>query len=290
MRSFLLLSLLLCSASPAFAAITQNYSEVKLFLDRLAKQNPDNASIFTIGLSDNGELIQGLKVGNGSLKNLVVGTHHGNEYGSSEVALAFAESIAKTPIRGQTIFVIPVLNISGYNKRSRNENSHDPNRDYPGPCATEGPFLLKSTKALADFIDRENIVTSATLHTHFPAVVWPWGLSSHDLSTPYQSTFELLTKLATQDSHYQIGNSTEVIYPADGTYEDYAYWKHGIWSILFELGYSHYPNETDVKSMIDENVPGLRRMMENSPLARAEDHEFRGKCDMRLRALDRHDE
>lgn len=270
-----------------------NYTQVKQKLQSLAAKNPATA-LFTIGDSDSGEKILGLKIGSGALKNLVVGTHHGNEYGSTEVAMAVAESLAKAPITGQTIFVIPVLNINGYNDRDRYETngggSHDPNRDYPGACATEGPFLLKSTKALATFIDKENIVNSATLHTYYPAVVWPWGISTRDLDTPYTDTFKQLTAYATQESGYQTGNSTEVIYAADGTFEDYAFWKHGIWSILFELGFSHNPSETDVQKMIDVNVPGIRRMLANAPMARAADHEFHGKCDLLLRYRDRHDE
>ena len=37
-----------------------------------------------------GDTIIGLKIGNGPVNNLVVGTHHGNEYGATEVTRAFA--------------------------------------------------------------------------------------------------------------------------------------------------------------------------------------------------------
>jgi carboxypeptidase T len=283
------------SAQATQAALTaRSYADVTRELKRIADTHPDHASPFELGLSDSGETIRGLKIGNGPVQNLVVATHHGNEYGSTEVALAFAEDLALRPIDGQTLFVIPVLNISGYNRRARREDargrSWDPNRNYPGPCGTEGPFTLKSTRALADFIERQKIVASATLHTYFPAVVWPWGLSSHDLSTPHDSDFEKLASAATIESKYQIGNSTEVVYAADGTFEDYAYWKHGIWSLLFELGFSHSPSDSQVREMIRANLPGLRRMFEQAPTVRATEHAFTGKCDVRLKAFDRHDE
>jgi hypothetical protein len=155
---------------------------------------------------------------------------------------------------------------------------------------TEDPFNLKSTKALADFLERENIVASATLHTYYPAVVYPWGLSTPDLDTPHTNTYKRLAELAALDSNYQTGNSSEVIYPADGTFEDYAFWKHGVWSLLFELGFSHFPSEADIETMKRVNTPGLRRFFEQAPRMRAENHEFTGRCDLRLRALDRHDE
>ncbi len=273
----------------------RRYPEVKSFLAKLSQDYPNNVSLFNLGENDFGEQIQGVKIGNGPVRNIVVGTHHGNEYGSTEVALGFAESIAKAPVSGQTIYVIPVLNITGYNARRRNETdnanrSFDPNRNYPSPCGTEGPLTLKSTRALAEFVAREGIVASATLHTFYPAVVYPWGISSHDLDTAYPDIFRKLVNDATVESKYQTGNSTEVIYPADGTYEDYAFMQHGVWSILFELGYSHSPNEAQIQTMVQVGVPGMRRMFENAPTMRAAQHSFQGRCDRLLNVLDRHDE
>jgi len=295
MRVSIIASILfVCLAGTASAKISESYTDVKNVMSDLAQKYPSNVQKFELGASDSGETILGLKIGSGPLKNLLVATHHGNEYGSTEVALGFAKSIAENPIKGQTLYVIPVLNIGGYNDHNRYEmgagSSRDPNRDYPGPCGTEGPFKLKSTHALANFVDKEGIVTSATLHTYYPAVAYPWGISSQDLKTPYEEFFKTFTALAAQESHYATGNSTELIYPADGTYEDYTFWKHGMWSILFELGYSHDPSQSDVDTLLAVNVPGLRRMFENSPQQRAENHAFTGKCDVRMKSRDRHDE
>ena len=280
----------------SLAAIKANYSEVRIFMRELQAANPHTTELFELGTSDSGQVVEGLKIGSGKIKTLIVGTHHGNEYGATEVAMGAAKDLATNPIADQTVYVIPVLNIQGYNDRDRyemsaaNQQSHDPNRDYPGPCGTEGPFALKSTHMLADFVAAQGIVTSATLHTFYPAVVYPWGLGTHDLSTPYDDTFKQIVNAATKDSHYQVGNSTEVIYPANGTFEDYAFWKHGIWSILFELGETHTPSQAQVDEMVRVNVPGLRAMLLIAPQARAVDHDFHGKCDASLRSLDRHDE
>jgi len=277
------------------SSTNRKYADVKMFVQRLAATYPDKVKTFSLGVSDSKDEILGVKIGSGPVHNIVVSTHHGNEYGSAELALAFAESVAKAPIDGQTIYVIPVLNIGGYNARTREEldgrgTSYDPNRNYPSPCGTEGPFTLKSTKALADLVEREKIVTSATLHTYYPAVMYPWGISTRDLATPYPDEFNKLVNDATEESHYQVGNSTEVLYPADGAYEDYAFMQHGIWSILFELGYSHTPSESEIQTMVSTNVPGLRRMFVNAPKVTAVNHAFTGTCDKTLRSRDKHDE
>jgi carboxypeptidase T len=266
------------------------YMEVQHYLYKIAANSHGNAQIFTLGQSDSGQIIQGLKIGNGSVNNLVVAAHHGNEYGSTEVAKALASDLAKNPILGQTVWIIPVLNISGYNTNTRWEETYDPNRDYPGPCGTEGPFALKSTHALANFIEEKGIIASATLHTYYPAVVYPWGFSTQDLKTDYDDLFVQLSSNAAIESGYQIGNSNQVIYPAEGSYEDYAFWKHGVWSLLFELGFSHSPSPDEVKQMIDVNVPGIRRFLTTAPTTRAENHEFKGTCLFSLGNLDKHDE
>lgn len=264
-----------------------NYTQVLNTMDQIAASNPANVQVFTMGTNNQGQPIKGLKIGNGPVSSLVVGTHHGNEYGSTAVALGFAQSLAKDPILKQTVYVIPVLNISGYNRKDRYETNAkgsvtDANRDYPSPCKTDPAFQLKSTEGLAKFLDEKNIQISATLHTYWPAVVYPWGISTTDLSTPYDDQYKMLVEAATMESKYQTGNNTQVLYPADGTFEDYSYWKHGIWSLLFELGFSHNPDPQAVKNMIDSNTPGLRRFLEQSPTVRVSKHDFSGHCDSRM--------
>lgn len=283
---------LLSMGSQATVSTNRNYQGVTDFIHKLAQNYPQTTSLFTLGFSNTGIAIEGIKIGNGSVRNMLVATHHGNEYGSTELALHFAEDVARTPIVDHTMYVIPVLNIDGYNARQRweriNGQSIDPNRDYPGPCGTEGPFHSNSTKALADFIGKEGIIASATIHTFWPAAVFPWGLSSHDLDTPYTPIFMNMVNVATSASHYQKGNATDVIYAADGTYEDFAFWKYGIWSILFEVGNSHSPDIKGLNQLVQENVPGLRQMFEMAPKTLAPDHEFKGQCSAFMRTMDLH--
>lgn len=293
-KIFTAIGLLFSTSAFAKPMMNRKYDSVVNTLEQIAKGFPKEVELINLGKSNSGRDIMGVKIGHGEVANLVIGTHHGNEYGAAELALEFAADIANNPIQGQTLFVIPVLNINGYDQRSREEVSdftwYDPNRNYPGPCGTEGPFTLLSTQILADFIDKQNIVNSATIHTFYPAVVYPWGLSSHDLNTPYRDTFHALASAATYLSKYDIGNSTEIIYPANGTFEDYAFWKHGIWSMLFEVGESHRPDQGDLEELVSTNVPGLRRMFESAPTERAVDHDFKGECSWSLLHLDRHDE
>jgi carboxypeptidase T len=272
----------------------RKYSDVRALMKAQELASSGQAKVVTLTTNDLGTPIEAIQIGNGPVENLVVATHHGNEYGSTEVAIGLIESLVAQPVLGQTITVIPVLNATGYDLKVREERkgsrTFDPNRDYPGPCGTSGPFALKSTKALADLVATRPFVNSVTLHTFYNGVLYPWGISSHDLRTAYEDLFVHLGKLAASFSNYRVGNSTELLYPADGTFEDYAFWKHGLWSLLFEMGLTHSPDQTAVKKLVAENVPGIRKLFEEAPTERAKDHAFNGKCDVRLMALDRRDE
>jgi carboxypeptidase T len=274
-----------------------DYKLVQTFMQEIVAKYPANASMFDLAVGDNGETIQGLKIGNGPVHNLVVGTHHGNEYGATETVKGFAEDAAANPIDGQTLYVIPVLNISGYDILRREETAADgsiidPNRDYPGPCGTEGPFKLKSTAALAQFIADQNITASATLHTFGPEITYPWGLpaSKKDLSTAYDDIFKAIAQASVTESGYPVGNTTELVYSAIGSFEDYAFWKLGVWSLLWEVGTTHTPSQSQVDTLLKGNVPGLRNMMMKAPTARAENHDFTGKCEDMHSFIDFHNE
>lgn len=289
----ILAMLFICAFAHAQSDVssTRSYKDVLQFIQKVAKNNPQNASLFTMGYSDYGVAIDGIKIGSGPVSHLVVAAHHGNEMPSTEVALNFAESIAKDPIPGQTIYVIPVLNIEGYNARRRYEMVNnvklDLNRDYPGPCGTDGPFNSKSTKALADFVANNNFVAAATIHTYKPAVVYPWGNYAQTYDTPYNDLFETIAKAATIASRYPIGFSSEIMYPADGTFEDYVYWKHGVYSLLFEVGESNRPSMDVLRESVRTNVIGLRAMFEASPKVAALHHEFTNGCSQN-KGLDLH--
>ncbi len=268
------------------------YEQVVQRVQSIQSENQNTSRIFSLGVSDQGLPIIVIQIGRSGPATLIVGTHHGNEYGSTAVAVAAAQHFAKYPLRDRTLYIIPVLNTSGYNARSRNERgpnnqSFDANRDYEGPCRSGVAHKLKSTRYLANFIEEKNIVASATLHTYMPGVLYPWGFSTRDTMTLDQSKYVELARMATKESGYGVGNSTEELYAADGTFEDFAYWRHGVWSLLFEMGLSHNPNEQNIQDMIRLNVPGLRRFLEESPENRSVRNQFTGRCDRNVRQRDK---
>ncbi|MBX9766287.1 MAG: hypothetical protein K2X47_03370 [Bdellovibrionales bacterium] len=220
--------------------------------------------------------IVGIQVGNQGPSDLIVATHHGNEHGSTAVAMALVDSFARNPIPGRQIFIIPVLNVSGYESILRLEYGIDPNRTYPGPCGSLAPeFALESTKALARFLRQRNIVTAMTLHNSGNTVTFPWG-NVKNTPTEVHSEFLRLAAVAAELNESKIGTSSDAVYETLGNFEDYAFWRHGIWSFLFEMGTSAWADE--IPKMVSNNVAAVRALLEVAPKERASEHSWRGTC------------
>jgi carboxypeptidase T len=201
--------------------------------------NDDGVEIFALRVSLTPKLVDPKKVG-----HIVVSTHHGNELAAPIFTMHFTQKLLER-YNSDDIFrgslaetewtIIPVLNISGYNAANRNEKGYDPNRDYPGPCISSPGGKLKSIRTLMDHMKTRSYTGSLTVHGYVGALTYPWGMSTSNTHTNDHNAFESITAKAASYNGYRYGTSTDVVYPCEGAYEDYAYWKHGMWSLLLEL-------------------------------------------------------
>lgn len=271
--------------SSAFAQVQPTrYEVVEELVTSLAEVYEDVEEI-ALPVEGSKDLV-GLKIGDGPVSHLVVSTHHGNEYGSTEVAKALMRNLAALPLEDLTVYVIPVVNITGYNANRRWEFNYDPNRDYPGPCGSRnGSFNLKSTKAVADFLDRANIVTAITLHTYSSIITYPWNYA-RKMPTQNDQVMQSLAAVGAEFNGYRYGRTPDLLYATRGDFQDYAYWEYGIWPFLFELGHTHNPSDQEIQKMIKANVPAIRAMLEKAPLQRAEYHSNNGTCPSEPLAMD----
>ena len=176
--------------------------------------------------------------------------HHGNEQLSADVAVQHATDLVKemtdatsanfAKISNRIFFVIPVLNIGGYNSGRREEynrsgRSTDPNRDYPDPCYSGPSFTLASTRNLSAFMRTEGIVGSITIHGYIGTFTYPWGIFTNDTKTQDNTWFTNAAREAVKQNGYQTGTHADAIYPTAGAYEDWAYFEIGAWTMLLEL-------------------------------------------------------
>ena len=264
------------------------YNRIQQAMNQLATDYPEWVTPFDLGENDQGQMIQGLIIGDAGktdgISHLVVGTHHGNEQLSADLAMQFAEDVVAQFLGGPTrltdalasnvFHVIPVLNIGGFNSNYRREYSadgvsHDPNRDYPDPCVRKDDFKLQSTALLADYVRASDFVAAITIHGYIGTFTYPWGIYTNRTATPDHETYVPLGNLATPINGYRSGTHADVIYPAAGAFEDWAYHELGIWTMLVEL--ARRPDLAKDSQMMLEYFASV-------PSVRSDFHEHLGDC------------
>lgn len=235
------LILALCLVLTSLNSFAEDYDKIISRLQALATK--PNTSLFTLGKNDQGKDILGIIIGDPSqavTKHLVVGTHHGNERAAAEVPLLFVESMLAKRDPKTLYYVIPVLNISGYNKSRREEtgadnDTHDSNRDYEDACSVKADFQLKSTALIAELIEKENIIAAVSVHGYVGTFTFPWGTDTNNYTTLDDGFMDEWAKQAVKINKYKTGTHGAAIYPAAGAFEDWAYYKLGVWSYLLEI-------------------------------------------------------
>ncbi len=262
MKTMLFLFLSLINIS----AFADDYDKILSRLNELDKL--PNTTLFSLGKNDQGRDIMGIVVGDASrakVKHVVVGTHHGNERASAEVPLYFSEMIAKSFDSSVLYYVVPVLNISGYNVSRRGETGsdgevHDSNRDYEDACTTKQDFNLKSTTLIAELIEREEIVSAVSVHGYIGTFTFPWGTEARNYATQDDAFFTEWAKKSVKINNYKIGTHGGAIYPATGAFEDWAYYKLGVWSFLLEIRSPSSDLKKDAASLVEffKNSPSER--------------------------------
>jgi len=202
-------------------------------------ENEIGQDILALRISTTPEKIDHSKIG-----FFIVGGHHGNEQHSVTLALHLARSVARRmtlPIfRDNTMvdtewWIVPAVNLPGLERGVRWEQGRDPNREYEGPCHQGTANPLKSIQSIVDTLEQRTFTAAATLHGYIGTLTSPWGVTTPNPRPADYPTYENWLRKASRHNGYAWGTSSELVYPANGTFEDYVFWKHGMWSLLVEL-------------------------------------------------------
>lgn len=298
MKNLYHLSILVIILLQTFVFATK-YDTMLENMKQLANSYPEYVQLMDIGKNDQNMTIYGLKVENNQYSldraktpQLLVGCHHGNEYHSADVCITFTKQLVAIfnntqdalykNLSRSVFYVIPVLNISGYNSNSRYEKgpsgSYDPNRDYPDPCESNRYFQLASIRNLANFVERYGIVGAVTAHGYVGTLTYPWGIYTSNYNTKDNAKFSEMAKFAVEANGYRTGTHGAIVYPASGAFEDWAYHAHGIWVMLIE--HKRSPN-------LDKDALCLLRYFSVVPTARSSQHVHEANnCRAKFEAFD----
>jgi hypothetical protein len=287
MRNFWVLSLALLGTFVYGAEPTGRYKNVLDRMSLLQKQFPAVSSIFSIGKNGDGVELYAIRVSTtpekmdpAKIGQILVSTHHGNELAAPEFTLAFiadllqrysSDELWRSKLHDQEFTIIPVLNISGYNANSREEHGIDPNRDYAGPCNSGAGGKLGSIKRLIDFYQTRIFAGSVTVHGYVGSITFPWGVHTTNFHSHDHNRYEQMFSNAAKFNGYRYGTSSDIVYPANGCYEDWVYWKYGSWSLLLEL-------KNGSASDIQNTVPAIAAFYDQLDSTPSVKNQMTGSC------------
>ena len=238
-------------------------------------QNGEGTEIYALRISTTPSVVDPKKVG-----HIIVSTHHGDESAAPLFTLYLIDQLLKRYssnelFRGDLAntewTLIPVLNATGYNANQRRENDKDPNRDYQSPCTSHPGGALKSVAQLVKLLTARIYSGSVTVHGYHGSLTYPWGLYTTNTHSLDHNLFQQITAKAAALNGYRYGTASDIVYPANGCYEDYAYWKHGLWSLLLELK----NGSTDDIQKTTLAIFSFFDQLDSSPSLK---HQFNGSC------------
>jgi hypothetical protein len=126
---------------------------------------------------------------------------------------------------------------------------------YPGPAPASEPEIAVLQQLMID----NQFVAGITYHTYSELVLFPFGYADGVAGPDAAALEDLAVEMAVtipklnSAGHYDPIPSWD-LYPANGTTDDYAYGKHGIFSYTFELGVEFIPPPADVQQISEDNM------------------------------------
>lgn len=280
---WLLVACLVLSTMAFGASPTGRYKTIVDQMTALEAKYPSLVKVFSIGTNDDGvdifafrisrspQAVDGFKVG-----HLMVSTHHGNESATPLFTMKFVNNLVarygnEAALDDIEWTIVPVLNVSGYNANRREEKGQDPNRDYPNPCTAKPGGKLLSIKRVMDLAKSRIFSGSVTVHGYDGSLTYPWGLYTDKTHTEDHNQFDQIFSKAATLNGYRVGTAADIVYPANGCYEDFVYWKYGMWSLLLELASG---SDSDINNTA-KAIASFYDQLNSSP---SDKNQFLGNC------------
>jgi hypothetical protein len=247
------------------------YSEIENDLKGLASTHVDSAALVVYGASVEGRNLRAMRISlpAGRLAQpvpppnppvprpavVISGSTHGNEYLNIEDRLPrwFLENqktspgLAKFLNAGGVIFVVPILNPDGYERRMRS-NAHevDLNRDFDLLPENERNFKEPESRAVAAWLDSEirdqdlDLKVSVDYHCCADSLLFPWSYTEESLPQGILLAHEIIARAMQRliDPAYTFGSTGQVLgYTPRGTSKDYYFARYNALSFTFEGQY-----------------------------------------------------
>jgi hypothetical protein len=253
------------------------YSKIVEELKSLEESFSDYAQLVTYGQTVEGRPLSLIKI---AKKNLIStkaiyigGSIHGDEYLNIEDRLPrwFLEQTATSGTiltylnQGGVIYIAPILNPDGYDRRERqNRNGVDLNRDYTVLKAEVQGFKETETRSLFEYLSRDlgsvQLEVAMDYHCCIGALLYPWSFTGPVLSPRDEKRHLLVASIMKSSIGPGVkAGTTPVIlgYSARGTSKDFYYEHFGA------LGFTYEGRKNKENSYFQEHTTMWEEILKN---------------------------
>lgn len=251
-----------------------SYDGVMEWLDRLAREAPDQTEVGVVGKSSSGREIKYIRVGppNDGPKVLITACVHGNEKLCCSVSLACVSQMLKNYmvddevtelLRTRQFYYIPIVCPDGYVRNSRHEDGLDPNRNWNGRNLSEIESI-PSVQATKEFHLKHKFKAVMSNHNYGRVYFLPWGWNQ--TKSDYYDDYVRIMKAMGRDSGYHFEQLRRQSAPPYYGYEADWYHKHGAFSIVTEIGRSFQARHSEVVGETPGNYKSFLTFIKEAPL------------------------
>jgi hypothetical protein len=247
---------------------------IHAYLTTEATKHPDLVQFTKLGASRESRVIEYIVVSHKDPATVPAiyfnGTHHGDEWSSTEGILGLADYLianhddpaVKPTLDAYAIYLQPLVNPDGHDAKTREDSQgNDPNRDYAYPTGTvSDAFKLPEIQLVRDLLDRIKPHGAAAYHSGIEEVIWPWCYTGN--GAPNAAVVSAAGKATAQAMGFDRYLQSYDDYPTDGEFIDYAFSKYNTLALTFEVSVAKTPSVSQLNSVVVNSVKGALAFIE----------------------------
>ena len=247
-------------------------TEAVLFtLEDLARDYPERATLVDLGESVGGRDLVALRIDRGPVRVRLLGTYHGNETSSTEVALATARLLLDMePIPDLEVWLMPLVNPDGHAAGSRyNDNGIDLNRNHDYEWSPDefrsgdGPFTEPETRAVRDLTTYSSFMSGLTMHSGALCIGYSWGFTSEPAAD--EEAFLELHDVYGEANGFPGFDEVGIGYSTWGDTNDWAYGRHGTLDFTVEISTPYSPPEGALPAYVANHWSSIEAFLRTRP-------------------------
>lgn len=241
---------------------------IKTYLSTAATSHPGLVTFTKLGTSRQGREIDVIAISHrapdGTPAIYFNGTHHGDEWSSTEGILGLADYLVthhadpdvKATLDAYVIYLQPLVNPDGHAARTREDSrGMDPNRDYETPGGSAGAgFELPEIRLVRDLVAKIEPRGAAAYHSGIEEVIWPWCYTGQE--APNAAVISTVGKTVADAMGFDRYLQSYDDYPTTGEFIDFTYSKYGALSLTFEVSAAKTPSAAALDGVVKTSVKG----------------------------------